>query len=69
MALVRHSNSMFRFGSRNFLFDALSSKQLPQQVSCRGTLPSKNVKKKPIHWQKNFGSVGEFEASSEMRSL
>jgi hypothetical protein len=28
-----------------------------------------NVKKNPILWQKNFEFVGEFEASSEMRSL
>jgi hypothetical protein len=34
-----------------------------------GNSAIENVQKNPIHWQKNFEFVGEFEASSETRSL
>jgi hypothetical protein len=51
---------LLRLAARNLLGD---------RASIGGSNTIENVKKNPIHWQKNFKFVGEFEASSEMRSL
>jgi hypothetical protein len=73
-AIASHSQSIF-CGEASVCRDGIA---MPASIKPRGSWNSleragnsaiENVQKNPIHWQKNFEFVGEFEASSEMRSL